>query len=379
MIKFWNFVKNQMDNNAVDLLMYGEICSDEPWYTDDYVAYRQFIRDLNEITEDIIHLRINSPGGEVMAANAIFNQLKASGKKIIAHIDGMCASAATIPLMAAEKIIASCNAMILIHDPMIGLCGYYNSKELDEMMEYCDKMKDSIIATYRSRITDVSEEEFSTLMTEERWLNANEAQDIGLVDEVAYSDIADIMDRGKYITINSVKVKKGYFKNMPVSCRAGIKINTHQKNDEKGGNEHMDENEASGKIETAEDLQKAYPELCENLKKEAVKEERTRLKELDEICAVVPEDLLSKAKYEEPVTAKDLAFQALLAERKVGTDFTEKIKNDLQSSGAEKIPPTPRDFGGDEEDEEVGTPDDKKVGKLTNAINTVRNRRRDTK
>lgn len=40
MIKFWNFVKNQMDNNAVDLLMYGEICSDEPWYTDDYVAYR---------------------------------------------------------------------------------------------------------------------------------------------------------------------------------------------------------------------------------------------------------------------------------------------------------------------------------------------------
>lgn len=376
MIKFWNFVKNQMDNNAVDLLLYGEICSDEPWYTDDYVAYRQFIRDLHEVTEDVIHLRINSPGGEVMAANAIFNQLKDSGKKIIAHIDGMCASAATIPLMAAEKIIASCNAMILIHDPLLGLCGYYNSKDLNEMLEYCDKIKESIIATYRSRITSVSEEEFSTLMTEERWLNANEAQDIGLVDEVAYSDIANITDRGKYITINSVKIKKGHFKNMPVNCRAGMEIDTHQKNDKKGGSEQMDETEVSGKIKTAEDLQKAYPELCEDLKKEAVQEERTRLKELDEICAVVPEELLLKAKYEEPVAAKDLAFQALLAERKMGTDFTEKMKNDLHSSNAERISPAPQDLSGEEEEETGGTPDDKKVGKLVNAIKEAKNRRK---
>lgn len=372
MIKFWNFVKNQMDNNSIDLLLYGEICSDEPWYTDDYVAYRQFIQDLKEVREDIIHLRINSPGGEVMAANAIFNQLKASGKKIIAHIDGMCASAATIPLMAAEKIIASCNAMILIHDPMVGLYGYYNSQELDEMMEYCDKMKESIIATYRSRITDVSEEEFSVLMTEERWLNANEAQDIGLVDEVAYSNIADIMDRGKYITINSVKVKKEHFKNMPVNCRAGIEIDIHHKNHEKGGREQMDENETSGKIETVEDLQRAYPKLCEDLKKEAVQEERTRLKELDEIGTVVPEELLSNAKYEEPMTAKDLAFQALIAEKKLGADFAEKMKKDLRSSGATKVPPLPEN---EADEEEGGTLGDKKVGKLANAISAEKNRR----
>lgn len=371
-IKFWNFAINQMDNNSVDLLLYGEICSDEPWYTDDYVAYRQFIQELKEVTGDTIHLRINSPGGEVMAANAIFNQLKDSGKKIIAHIDGICASAATIPLMAAEKIIASCNAMILIHDPMIGLCGYYNSKDLDEMMEYCNKMKESIISTYRSRITDVSEEEFSALMTEERWLNANEAQDIGLVDEVAYSNIADITDRGKYVTINSVKVKKEYFKNMPVNCRAGIKINEHCKNAEKGGSRQMNEHETSEEIKTTKDLQKAYPKLCEDLKKEAVQEERTRLKELDEIGTVVPEELLSNAKYEEPMTAKDLAFQALIAEKKLGADFAEKMKKDLQSSGATKVPPLPEN----EADEEEGdTTDNKKVGKLANAISAEKNRR----
>lgn len=376
MIKFWNFVKNQMDNRSVELLLYGELCSDEPWYTDDYVAYRQFIQELKAVTEDTIHLRINSPGGEVMAANAIFNQLKDSGKKIIAHIDGMCASAATIPLMAAEKIIASCNAMILIHDPLLGLCGYYNSKDLNEMLEYCDKIKESIIATYRSRITDVSEEEFSNLMAEERWLSANEAQDIGLVDEVAYSNIADITDRGKYITINSVKVKKEYFKNMPVNRRAGAEIDVHQSNEEKGGNEHMDEKESSKKFETVEDMKKAYPELCKNLKREAVEEERTRLKELDEIGTAVSEELLSKAKYEEPMTAKDLAFQALVAEKNLGVNFMEKMKNDLRSSGAGEVEAAPENLGKNYYDEgSCSSSDCKKVEKLTNAIKAAKNRR----
>lgn len=376
MIKFWNFVKNQMDNRSVELLLYGELCSDEPWYTDDYVAYQQFIQELKAVTEDTIHLRINSPGGEVMAANAIFNQLKDSGKKIIAHIDGMCASAATIPLMAAEKIIASCNAMILIHDPLLGLCGYYNSKDLNEMLEYCDKIKESIIATYRSRITDVSEEEFSNLMAEERWLSANEAQDIGLVDEVAYSNIADITDRGKYITINSVKVKKEYFKNMPVNRRAGAEIDVHQSNEEKGGNEHMDEKESSKKFETVEDMKKAYPELCKNLKREAIEEERTRLKELDEIGSAVSEELLSKAKYEEPMTAKDLAFQALVAEKNLGVNFMEKMKNDLRSSGAGEVEAAPENLGKNYDDEgSCSSFDCKKVEKLTNAIKAAKNRR----
>ncbi len=243
MIKFWNFTRNSTEDSA-ELYLYGELCSDEPWYTEDYVAYRQFVQELKDITESTIYLRINSPGGEVMAANVIFNQLKECGKTIIAYIDGMCASAATIPLMAADKIIASCNAMILIHDPLVCLAGYYNRSELDKMRELCDKIKNSIIATYRSRMRDVSEEEFSQLMTEERWLDANEAQELGLVDEVAYSDIKDVQDKGSYLIVNSVKVKKQYFKNLPANCREGITIKQAKpKNEEnEGGNRRKGQN-----------------------------------------------------------------------------------------------------------------------------------------
>lgn len=377
MIKFWNFIRNSVTDSA-ELLLYGELCSDEPWYTDDYVAYRQFIQELKSVEESTIHLRINSPGGEVMAANAIFNQLKECGKTIIAHIDGMCASAATIPLMAADKIIASCNAMILIHDPLVCLMGYYNHQELDEIMEFCDKIKASIIATYRSRMQDVTEEEFDKLMTEERWLDAHEAQDIGLVDEVAYSDITDVQDKGKYLVVNSVRVKKEYFKNLPVNRRNGVDIehmqsvNTEKK--EKGGSTHMDEEE----IRTPEALRDKYPDLCQAIAEEAAEKERKRIQDLDKISHSVPSDMLEDAKYgKEPLDAKDLAFKALAAEKGAGRDFFKNLKNDAGESGAGDVPASPEsgdmenEAGAGEKKKDV---DEERVSNLARQMNNDKRR-----
>lgn len=384
MIKFWNFVRNTAMGYA-ELFLYGDLCSDEPWYTDDYVAYRQFIQELKDVEEDTIHLRINSPGGEVMAANAIFNQLKECGKTIIAHIDGMCASAATIPLMAADKIIASCNAMILIHDPMVCLSGYYNREELEKMTELCDKIKASIIATYRSRIHDVTEEEFDLLMREERWLGADEAQDIGLVDEVAYSDIADVQDKGKYLIVNSVRMKKEYFNNLPVNSRKGVNIKQPMQPVDKGeqkegGKQHMDENE----IKSLEDMERAYPEFCKAIADRAVQEERSRLKSLDEIGSQIPEKMLEDAKYgDKPVDAKELAFRALVAEKEAGSSFFGKAKDDARESGADEVGASPesggveRDGGGAAKLENAGGDvPEVKISNLTKAMNLDKRRKK---
>lgn len=381
MIKFWDFKNNVLDGST-DLYLYGEICSDEPWHTDDYVGYRQFIQELKEVTSDTIHLHINSPGGEVMAANAIFNQLKECGKKVIAHIDGMCASAATLPLMAADHIIAACNAMILIHDPLVGLMGYYNTSDLTDIMEYCDKMKSTIIATYRSRISDITEEEFSQLMTEERWLDANEAQEIGLVDEVAYSSFTDVTDKGKYLVVNSVKIKKEYFKNIPANCQNGISIHRHmqsvnEKKSDKGGYEHMDETE-NNEIKTLDELRQRYPELCKAFEKEVRDKERMRLKDIDDISASVPKELLDEAKYgEKPMDASELALQALLAEKKLGESYLNDMRNDAMNSKAGEVTASPE--SGDPENE-TGRPADKgkdenKVKNLADELNKDKRRK----
>ena len=62
------------------------------------------------------------------------------------------------------------------------------------------------------------------------------------------------------------------------------------------------------------ELKREYPELCAQLAEEAVREERERLKAIDEIAAGIPADLLEKAKYAEPVTAAELALAQMKAD-----------------------------------------------------------------
>ncbi|MCI5882917.1 MAG: Clp protease ClpP [Clostridiales bacterium] len=375
MNKFWKFQNSKYSDNEAELYLYGEICSEEPWWDEDYVAYRQFIQELNECEADTIHVRVNSPGGDVMSAFAIFSQLKDSNKHIIAHIDGMCASAATIIIMAADEIIASCNAMVLIHDPLVGLSGYYNESDLKKMLEDMSAVKESIIASYRSRISDISEEEFSTLMSEEKWLTAQEAVDLGLVDEIAYSNISDIRDCGKYIMVNSVRVDKTHLSKEPDHRFVkNVNLNTSKKpidkKTDKGGNTDMgDKNE---KLTTVADLQAAYPELCTSMVQDAVNQERKRMKALDDIANAVPQEMLEKAKYEEPKDAKEVAYEAILKEKKVGANFMEDLRNDAEKSGAKNITPAPKDVQDDDVAEGSNEKNhEKRVSRLSNAFKNV--------
>lgn len=72
-------------------------------------------------------------------------------------------------------------------------------------------------------------------------------------------------------------------------------------------------------IKTVEQLKRTYPnlvnELVQEVKAKAVKEERIRLRGLDELGSVVSEDKLYKAKYVEPISPKDLALCAMTSKR----------------------------------------------------------------
>lgn len=66
---------------------------------------------------DEITVRINSGGGDVFAAVAIYTRLKEHKAKISVKIDGWCASAATIIAMAGDTIEISVGGVFMIHDP----------------------------------------------------------------------------------------------------------------------------------------------------------------------------------------------------------------------------------------------------------------------
>src|SRR5882762_6191811 len=54
-----------------------------------------FVKDFNAITAPTIHLRINSPGGDVFDARSIATAIAQHKSNVISHVDGLAASAAS--------------------------------------------------------------------------------------------------------------------------------------------------------------------------------------------------------------------------------------------------------------------------------------------
>ena len=131
-------------DNPPELILYGDIAS-ETWWGDE-VTPRQFTEELDALgaVPEIV-VRINSGGGDVFAANAIYTRLKDNTAKITVKIDGWAASAATIIAMAGDSIEIPGNGVFMVHDPALGLLGYFNETELAKMTDELKVIKQSIV------------------------------------------------------------------------------------------------------------------------------------------------------------------------------------------------------------------------------------------
>ena len=117
--RFWNFTAATADKPA-ELILYGDISS-RSWLGDE-ITPQQFsddLRALGNVAEIVV--RINSGGGDVFAANAIYTRLKDHAARITVKIDGWAASAATIVAMAGDTIQIPANGVFMIHDPVMGI------------------------------------------------------------------------------------------------------------------------------------------------------------------------------------------------------------------------------------------------------------------
>ena len=136
-------------------------------------------------------VRINSYGGDVMTALDIRQQFLDHGD-VTAYIVGMTASAATILAMGAKKIVMSRYALMLVHQAsgFSETWGYYNKEQLESKiaelrknqakLDTIDRVIASVYAVRRKR----DAKEMAALMSEERWITAEEALKYGLIDEI---------------------------------------------------------------------------------------------------------------------------------------------------------------------------------------------------
>ena len=209
MKKFWNLRTSQNE-----ILIYGDIVNDKFSETD--VTAREFADDLNAFDE--VTLRINSNGGDVFVALAIMNLLKDHKGAVTAKVDGVCASAATLLLCGADKVISAKNALFMTHLPTVGLLDYYNEQDLATIQEALSRIKSAILDAYKVRI-----KENVVNLDVETWYSAEEAKAIGFVDEIAEEIPQEVNDSQKLVILNSLTVKGDYGK---IKEKIGMKKQT---------------------------------------------------------------------------------------------------------------------------------------------------------
>lgn len=176
-------VENAVSESEATIYMYDMIVGDDltaEWCGG--ISPMMFLRDLAGITAPTIHLRINSPGGDVFAARAIEQAIRDSDKTIICHIDGICASAATFIAIACDEVVMSPGALFMIHNGWTWACG--DRHDLTKTATLLGKVDSTISLSYATK-SGKDQGEISALMDAETWFTAQEAQVFGLVDRIA--------------------------------------------------------------------------------------------------------------------------------------------------------------------------------------------------
>lgn len=141
----------------------------------------EIIRALSGINTKTVTVRINSPGGDVFDAIAIFNALQSHKSKIITKIESLAASAASFIALAGKEVQAYQNAMFMIHDPWVLAAG--NQYDLREIADILEKISGNMVDIY-SQNSNIGKKEIRDMLKAETWFTAKEAKEKGFIDAI---------------------------------------------------------------------------------------------------------------------------------------------------------------------------------------------------
>lgn len=339
--KFWNVTRNEEEKSA-ELILYGSIGHDEDWDDISDKAFKQDIENLGDVENITLH--INSPGGSVFSAVAIANALKRHKAKVVANIDGLAASAATIITSACDVVRMPKNALFMIHNPIT--FAYGNNQDMEKTLDMLNKVKNSIIETYLYK-ANTDKETLSKLMNDETWMDAETAKEYGFIDEILDEEIEKEFVENKLIInnmafdISKFKIFKAEKTNKSQNpTLLNITINRTEnaeniadeiKNILNNGNNKKEEEKM-----TLEELKNKFPELYDQVfnegKETGINKENERMKAIDEMKISNYPELVENAKYTEKVEASELAMKVLKKQNEEKAEKLEGLKNESQSN-----------------------------------------------
>lgn len=357
--KFWNFIP-AAGNKPPELLLYGAISSQQSWWEDRVTPgkFNEELAALGDVSEIIV--RINSGGGDVFAANAIFTRLKDCSAKITVKIDGWAASAATIIAMAGDTIKIAKNGVFMIHDPAMTVWDTFTAEDFEKMAEELKVIKQSIVNTYAMK-SGRDTQDIEQLMSVETWWTGEDAVSNGFCDEIMFDDVSTAVENSSHVVVNSVSLDVSSYKTLPRSLfnspkNPGCFTNTSAAKTQKKEEQNMATNES---ITTVEALTAEYPDLVANIVSNAKEEERARIKDIKETAINGFEDIVEDAMFEHPVSAAEVALKIVNEQKKQGGTYLANRDADVTDSNAGNVGAAAKQTG-----QETENPYDAAIDKL---------------
>ena len=180
MEKFWNWIHD--DSGGRVLRLEGPIDSESFW--GDEITPQSF-RDELYAEEGDITLWLNSPGGNVFAAAEIYTMIRDYPHNVTVRIASIAASAASVIAMAGNTVEMSPTALLMLHDPSTIAMG--NTRDMEKAIATLNEVKESIINAYAAK-TGLSRNRISKLMSDETWINAKKAVELGFADVILFDE-----------------------------------------------------------------------------------------------------------------------------------------------------------------------------------------------
>lgn len=385
-LKPYNIAVNEAENSA-EINMYGEVVSTRPvdWWTGEpipgnFIAQDEFLQDLDELSnKDNITVHINSVGGDLYAGVAIYNRLKGLAANVTTVNDGLAASAGSLIFQAGNVRKMNAGSNLMIHGAAGFLYGYYQTGDLKAAIKQLEAHNKAAINIYKEA-SGRDAAEIKNLVDRETWMTGADAVTEGFADEVIGDEASPVdmkltPDRATMM-VNGYPVAARCLGNIPENIPVmtaeemdemstptngdnavkdsmqpaqPIDINTHPN----GGNEEMAE------IKNLEELRSAYPELLASAEAEAnakgCNAERERIRGIEAIEAAIGDKALVKsAKYgDAPMTAEQLAFEAMKAQASIGANMLTKMEADTKASGADDVDAAPAKADEEPKDDEA--------------------------
>lgn len=275
-------------------------------------------------------VNINSPGGSVYAASEIYTHIKKFPGNTVSEIVGVCASAASIPLLATKKALISPTGALMIHNASVVAEGDY--RDMEAMKQLLIQTNSAIMQTYKTK-TNKTDEELKQMMDAETWMNAQQALEHGFVDEIMFSNemggvvasafTPEVGANGllPQAVIDKMRMELANDPTMLVQNSAST-----------GGLEPEPEAKGEEELMDLKELKNKHPELVDEIKNEAtaeaVKAERARIQEIENIAQPGTEEIINKAKFETGASAEATAMEILKAQKSQTVAQMNNIRED---------------------------------------------------